>query len=185
MKMKNMANRVERIHNYEKTPKLCKFCNEPLPYELHNKKDFCNTSCAASFNNRKRQENGCRSPLYKPRYCPVCGKETPARHNIFCEPNGRCDAIYTMTKQWENNIIPTRASVRHYLIKTRGYQCESCGLTEWKGQPVPLESHHKDGNYKNNEEENLELLCPNCHSITDNYRGKNRNKGRGEYKRRQ
>jgi hypothetical protein len=60
---------------------------------------------------------------------------------------------------------------------TEGYKqhlCECCGLTEWLGQPVPLELHHKDGDRTNNLLRNLNLLCPNCHALTGNYRGKNK-----------
>lgn len=53
------------------------------------------------------------------------------------------------------------------------HKCENCGLTEWLEQPIPLELHHKDGNRNNNEIENYQLLCPNCHAFTDSYRGKN------------
>lgn len=53
------------------------------------------------------------------------------------------------------------------------HKCESCGKTTWLGNPIPLELHHKDGNRNNNDLENYELLCPNCHALTDNYRGKN------------
>ena len=56
------------------------------------------------------------------------------------------------------------------------HQCESCKLTEWLGQPIPLEVHHKDGDRNNNTFENYELLCPNCHAFTDSYRGKNSRK---------
>lgn len=51
--------------------------------------------------------------------------------------------------------------------------CENCKMTEWLGQPIPLEVHHKDGNRHHNELANYELLCPNCHALTDSYRGKN------------
>lgn len=51
--------------------------------------------------------------------------------------------------------------------------CECCKNTLWKGVPIPLEVHHKDGDKENNDIENLQLLCPNCHALTDNYRGKN------------
>jgi hypothetical protein len=54
------------------------------------------------------------------------------------------------------------------------HRCASCGLTEWLGQPVPLELHHKDGDRTNNLLRNLDLLCPNCHALTGNYRGKNK-----------
>ena len=55
----------------------------------------------------------------------------------------------------------------------RGRECEQCHNTLWLGQPINLEIHHKDGNHNNNLLDNLQLLCPNCHSYTDNWRGKN------------
>lgn len=54
-------------------------------------------------------------------------------------------------------------------------QCESCKLSEWMGKPIPLELHHVDGDKYNNELSNLQILCPNCHTFTDNYKIKNRN----------
>jgi hypothetical protein len=53
-------------------------------------------------------------------------------------------------------------------------KCEQCELTEWNDKPLSLELHHIDGDYLNNTIENLLLLCPNCHSCTENYRGKNK-----------
>lgn len=55
----------------------------------------------------------------------------------------------------------------------KAHKCESCGLETWLGNPIPLEVHHKDGNRNHNELSNYELLCPNCHALTDSYRGKN------------
>lgn len=65
--------------------------------------------------------------------------------------------------------------VRIKLLKEgyKEYRCECCGNTEWMGQPIPLEVHHRDGNRNNNTIENFMLLCPNCHAFTDSYRGKN------------
>lgn len=54
------------------------------------------------------------------------------------------------------------------------HRCERCGTAEWLAQPVPLELHHKDGDRTNNTLPNIELLCPNCHALTDNYRGGNK-----------
>ncbi|MGW3497163.1 HNH endonuclease signature motif containing protein [Streptomyces sp. NPDC001020] len=56
-------------------------------------------------------------------------------------------------------------------------RCALCGTEPaWRGRPLPLEVDHLDGDWRNNRPENLRLLCPNCHSSTDTYRG--RNKGR-------
>ena len=63
------------------------------------------------------------------------------------------------------------------IVALRGHRCESCGLTEWLDKPIPLEVHHIDGKELNSELDNLILLCPNCHALTDNYRGRNINSG--------
>lgn len=54
--------------------------------------------------------------------------------------------------------------------------CENCSIDEWLGNKISLELDHIDGNNHNNRIENLKLLCPNCHSQTPTWRG--RNKGR-------
>lgn len=53
------------------------------------------------------------------------------------------------------------------------HKCECCGLSEWLGDPIPLELDHIDGDHYNNTLENLKILCPNCHAKTPTYRGRN------------
>lgn len=69
--------------------------------------------------------------------------------------------------------IESKRIIRQILLKEREYRCESCGLTKWLEKAIPLEVHHKDGNVHNNTRCNLILLCPNCHALTDNWRGRN------------
>lgn len=57
--------------------------------------------------------------------------------------------------------------------KIKERKCEMCGLKEWEGHDIPLELHHKSGIKDDLRLENLQILCPNCHALTDNYRGKN------------
>lgn len=52
-------------------------------------------------------------------------------------------------------------------------KCEICGISEWLGKPIKCELHHKDGNRNNHRLENLQMLCPNCHSQTDTYKALN------------
>jgi 5-methylcytosine-specific restriction endonuclease McrA len=51
--------------------------------------------------------------------------------------------------------------------------CAICGIADWRGEPLSLALHHVNGDRLDNRVENLELLCPNCHSQTDTYSGRN------------
>lgn len=78
----------------------------------------------------------------------------------------------------ENSTYANIASLKRRLIKEGilEYKCEKCGnLGEWMGKPLTLQLDHKDGNNKNHTKENLRFLCPNCHSQTNTYAGKNKN----------
>lgn len=55
------------------------------------------------------------------------------------------------------------------LLSIKPYKCECCGNFEQMGKQIPLQVHHIDGNHINNELDNLQLLCPNCHAQTDNW----------------
>lgn len=73
--------------------------------------------------------------------------------------------------------------LRKYIIEKFNNKCSLCGWSEINKSTgkVPVQIDHIDGNYKNNSEENLRLLCPNCHSLTPTYGALN--KGRGREKR--
>lgn len=62
------------------------------------------------------------------------------------------------------------------IVAIRGRKCECCQNTLWNNMPIPLEVHHLDGNHLNNQLENLQILCPNCHALTSNYKKKNKDK---------
>ena len=64
-------------------------------------------------------------------------------------------------------------TMRKYHFIKQDHTCEVCGLSEWLGKEIPLELHHIDGKRNNNEDNNLQVVCPNCHSQTDNFCGKN------------
>lgn len=98
-----------------------------------------------------------------------------------------CDISHFLGQSWKKEdydyskfkfgeIKKNNNSSAKALIKIRGHKCEKCGLENWLDKPITLHVHHKDGNRINNELENLQLLCPNCHSFTDNFIGK-KNKG--------
>ena len=67
-----------------------------------------------------------------------------------------------MVRQWFYHC-----STREFIL------CKCCNKTEWLGKPIKLELHHVNGIKNDLRIENLQILCPNCHAYTDNYRGKN------------
>jgi len=91
----------------------------------------------------------------------------------------------TRTYQLPNNrtlveILVKGKYCNSYKLKRRLFKaglknqkCENCDLVVWLGVEIPLELHHRDGDTSNNEIGNLQILCPNCHALTKNYRGKN------------
>lgn len=65
--------------------------------------------------------------------------------------------------------------LRSRIIFEQNGCCNHCGISEWRGKSITLELEHRDGDHQNNVRENLECICPNCHSQTDTWRGRNRN----------
>lgn len=78
----------------------------------------------------------------------------------------------------EHSIWTNSNHLRKRLFKEgiKEYKCECCNRTEWLGKPIKLELHHVNGIKDDLRIENLQILCPNCHAFTDNYRGKKVNK---------
>mgnify|MGYP000887062269 FL=1 len=54
------------------------------------------------------------------------------------------------------------------------YECSSCKINSWMNQKLSLQLDHKNGRRNDNRPENLRLLCPNCHSLTQTFAGRNR-----------
>lgn len=70
---------------------------------------------------------------------------------------------------WSSHKI----KLKLYKFKLKTPICEKCNLTDWLGKSISLHLDHINGNNKDNRIENLRILCPNCHSQTETYAGKN------------
>jgi hypothetical protein len=129
--------------------------------------------------------------------CLNCGKEYTIHRSSkgkFC--SNKCQADYEykqFIERWKNGEetglrgeYSISKHIRRYLFEKYNCSCQICGWNEvnqFTGK-VPLEIHHIDGDYTNNKEENLQLLCPNHHSLTESFKSHNKNgrKGRSKYK---
>ena len=119
--------------------------------------------------------------------CLNCGEQISPKKK-FC--NNYCQKEFqykSYIQKWkEGKIDGIRGEyqismyIKTYLFKKYHNKCARCGWSERNQftHSIPLEIEHIDGNYKNNKEDNLILLCPNCHSLTATYKGANVNHGR-------
>ena len=84
---------------------------------------------------------------------------------------------YTLSEVFVKNSPVTQKVLRGYITRHSviPYKCKICGCDgNWQNGQISLQLHHEDGDNSNNEISNLCYLCPNCHALTDNYRGKNK-----------
>jgi len=94
----------------------------------------------------------------------------------FVKYRSKSKFIDEYLKIYTNSPLPKSSFVKNKLIyyKYKENQCESCGIIEWNNEPLVLQLHHIDGNKNNFLLNNLQVLCPNCHSQTRNWGNKKR-----------
>ncbi len=123
--------------------------------------------------------------------CLSCGKKLSQSRNSFGKYcNNICQTNYNHNlyiQEWKMGKVSgctkngdTSKYIRTYIIIKYNNKCSRCGWAEinpFSGK-IPLELEHIDGHHENNDESNLDLLCPNCHSLTSTYKGANIGNGR-------
>lgn len=170
---------------FEKNKKQCIYCGKDIPlndlsFNEYKERKFCSSSCVASYINKTTKKKE------RHKFCKNCGVEIPFA-NKYC--SNKCQFEFKFKEyiqKWLNGEVngmngkyAISKYIRKFLMDKYNNKCSKCGWGEINPytKMIPLEVHHKDGNYANNDESNLELLCPNCHALTSNY--KNANKGNG------
>lgn len=148
---------------------------------------------------KKRTINKCETfnkGTAKKGVCKNCGKEFvlyKSSTGQFCCHKCHSEYAYNeFIKKWKNGEIDGTINgfkpsdrIRRYFLEKYNGRCQKCGWgekNEYTGN-VPLQIHHVNGDSTDNREENLQLLCPNCHSLTENFGSRNKQapKGRSEY----
>lgn len=159
----------------------CRHCGK----ETDNKK-FCSRSCAAKTNNVGVRRHG-----EAPSECQWCGENLKNRNSAFCSISchKKC-TFWSYINRWmigletgaKTNSFTVSETVRNYLKIIHKNKCSKCGWGEANpcNGKIYLEVDHLDGNCTNNRFENLDLICPNCHSLTPTYKSLNIGNGSKE-----
>ena len=108
--------------------------------------------------------------------CLYCGKEIDADKkycNLHCYISHKNNEKIKLWLEQQEKFIGeyTYDFIRNYLMSLHNNKCEKCGWGEINEQTgnIPLELHHIDGDCTNNNINNLQILCPNCHSLTKTF----------------
>lgn len=154
--------------------KNCAYCSDQAKFKLKNGK-FC---CQQSWNS-----------------CPA-NKENNSKGLKFAYSIGRRSSYFKSEDRIKSHVEQIRVAkenafgpdvlnlggnAKKYLMEERGKICEECGIIDWNGKKIIFEIDHIDGNRHNNCKDNLRILCPNCHSQTETYRGRNNNNGKRKH----
>lgn len=105
--------------------------------------------------------------------CLNCGRVNDSKGhsytNKYC--NNSCQQQHRgrlLVKEWQDNPRQnwrqTPEWIKRYLIDNRGARCEVCGGSQHNNKPIPLQVDHLDGDTHNYDQDNLQLICPNCRS---------------------
>lgn len=153
--------------------KLCEYgCKEKANYQLKNGKWCCSESC-----------NSCKAVKGKnSRALKVAHKEN--RVKSFTD-EARNKSLQTRKKNSLDfflshpELFYSSENLKKYLLEYGVvYKCNICGISSWNEKQLTLEIDHIDGIRNHNTLSNLRFLCPNCHSQTENWRGRNINSGK-------
>ena len=157
--------------------KLCKKCNSSFEVQkgLIN---YCSLSCKNKRNHTAESKDKISKKVLANWKSGVMDKIDYYALNNSPQKKERTKATWdrkTNEKHLNGEKLHVQ-TVRKIMLKKSEYKCGICNLSDWLGEPVTLELHHINGDNKNNEISNLIILCPNCHSQTDNFRAKNKKK---------
>lgn len=167
---------INNLLKYETEPPCCLRCKKELTYnQFRNKSKYCSHSCSAIVSNSgllKTDEVRKKISVSNKEYFVLHGPRewTPDEKNKISNSVKLRWKDWLIKQPFDNASPETK---RKIVILEQNNKCNRCLNDKWLDNVLILEIEHKDGNHHNNSRNNLEALCPNCHSLTKTWRGRN------------
>lgn len=157
--------------------KMCEYgCGRQAHYQMKNGKWCCQPSYNSCPQVRRKNVEGLKKAYAsgKRNAKGVYQQLSQEKKNRMAWSRGK--NLFSYNEIFCSNSQFSHSTLKKYLLifKIKNDQCEKCGINKWNNQPISLQIHHKDGNPSNNVVENLQILCPNCHSQTETFSGRNK-----------
>jgi hypothetical protein len=154
----------------------CAFgCQNIGQYTLKNGKACCSKTCSSCPALRRRNAEGLKRAYAEGRKQPHFTDEHRAASAHIRKDEVVADLFTEANTKYRSNHYLKRI-IREYNLLP--WKCSCCSIDSWQGKNIILELDHINGSAHNCKLENLRLLCPNCHSQTDTFRGRGINAGK-------
>jgi len=157
----------------------CISCGKEIEVDKRASAKLCKCDDCRKYKKRERERE---------KFCLFCNKKLENGQSKFCSRECSNEHRYNkVIKEWKDGKFDGSKSngnsisnyIRKYIFKKYNGKCSRCGwctINPYIGKVI-LEIEHIDGDSTNNEEENLDLICPNCHSLTKTYKALNYGNG--------
>lgn len=170
----------KRVPVIKKCFHVCRFCFKCFKNKSSRSK-YCSKKCNYDDKRKKKEiKCVCGKLTFNKRFCSFKCFDINHRNNADKRYKLYIERWLIGEESGNKGEEATSDRIRRWLFERACNKCEKCGwnkVNEITGK-IPLTINHKDGNCKNNSPENLELICPNCHSLTSNYGNLNKGNGR-------
>ena len=191
----NMINKIkennDKVHNslFHDHVLKCEICGNEYTINISDRnfnagryRKTCSDECAKKLTAKNSNKN------IEKRICLNCGQSLNKNATKYC--SFKCQQEFEQKEyiqRWKDGLETGMSGkygisdrIRRYFFDKYDCKCQKCGWGEENPitHKVPLQIHHIDGDCLNNKEDNLQLLCPNCHSLTETFGNLNKNSSR-------
>lgn len=164
--------------------KKCKNCetNDAIKYSKYASGNFCSIKCARSFSTKEKRKEISEKVSNKLKGKPTGINNFTIEKRIEFWKKRKNEIQLQYNKDILNSDYATLSfeRLKKRIVLEQNGKCDRCNLDKWLGEDITLELEHIDGNHHNNKRDNLKALCPNCHSLTPTWRGRNKSNNKNK-----